>query len=92
MGLITLEYAPLWYFGTLIAEQMIIPYVNSIFINNETNNYYVSLLSDDGNERNIALKIQEHASSSLSSSTASKSNQNKNATTTTTSNNRKVKY
>ena len=30
MGLITLEYAPLWYFGSMMAEQITIPVINSL--------------------------------------------------------------
>jgi nickel-dependent lactate racemase len=30
MGLITLEYAPLWYAGAIVAEKIVIPYVNSL--------------------------------------------------------------
>lgn len=30
MGLITLEYAPLWYIGSIFAEKITIPYVNSL--------------------------------------------------------------
>ena len=31
MGLVTLEYAPLWYFGAIVAEKMTIPIVNSLY-------------------------------------------------------------
>ncbi|CAF0752784.1 unnamed protein product [Brachionus calyciflorus] len=30
MGLVTLEYAPLWYIGSIFAEQVTIPCVNSL--------------------------------------------------------------
>jgi uncharacterized membrane protein len=30
MGLITLEYAPLWYFGSIVSEQFVIPLTNRL--------------------------------------------------------------
>lgn len=36
MGLITLEYAPLWFIGSILAEQVLIPFINKLKW--ETNN------------------------------------------------------
>ena len=38
MGLITLEYAPLWYFGSIFAETITIPYVNMLCWSNSVKN------------------------------------------------------
>lgn len=35
MGLITLEYAPLWYAGSILAERIVIPVVNRLCLVND---------------------------------------------------------